>query len=251
MSAPPQASGGGRLETNMNPCPPRSGEGQKSLYSLLIGSPTLTGAPKGPSGLARPATQMSRPPSPPGRFEAMYNCSPSRERIGQPSRNGVFSSELVPGTDSRLTAGPQAENEGAASAGAATSRSRALASTPTSSASATTIKNLCLFIFVSPSLADGVVFRLRCDTIRPAREESDPPGAKRRGAALDTASPEEMPLTTKSAGISFFLRCSNQMRCFGGARIVFIMSTPLSSVSERVTISWQRIASHNRFACNG
>src|SRR3990172_2739587 len=155
MSAPPQASGGGRLETNMNPCPPRSGEGQKSLYSLLIGSPTLTGAPKGPSGLARPATQMSRPPSPPGRFEAMYNCSPSRERIGQPSRNGVFSSELVPGTDSRLTAGPQAENEGAASAGAATSRSRALASTPTSSASATTIKNLCLFILVSPSLADG------------------------------------------------------------------------------------------------
>src|SRR3990172_4378414 len=150
MSAPPQASGGGRLETNMNPCPSRSGEGQKSLYSLLIGSPTLTGAPKGPSGLARSATQMSRPPSPPGRFEAMYNCSPSRERIGQPSRNGVFSSELVPGTDSRLTAGPQAENEFAARTGVA-------ASTPTSSASATTIKNLCLFIFVAPSLADWVV----------------------------------------------------------------------------------------------
>src|SRR5574341_797315 len=139
MSSPPQASGSGRLETNMNPCPSRSGEGQKSLYGLLIGSPTLTGAPKGPSGLARSATQMSRPPSPPGRLEAMYSCSPSRDRIGQPSWNGVFSSELVPGADSRLTAGPQAENEGTASAGAT-------ASTLMSSASATTIKNLCLFI---------------------------------------------------------------------------------------------------------
>src|SRR3990172_3462809 len=143
MSEPPQPPG--RLEANKNLCPSRGGEGQKSLYGLLIGAPRLPGAPKGPSGLARSATQMSRPPSPPGRSEARYSCRPSRDRIGQPSRNGVFSSELVPGTDSRLEAGPQAENEFAARTGVA-------ASTPTSSASATTIKNLCLFIFVAPSL---------------------------------------------------------------------------------------------------
>src|SRR5574341_479190 len=121
MSEPPQPLG--RVETNKNPCPSRSGEGQKSLDELLIGAPILTGAPKGPSRLVRSATQMSMPPKPPGRSEAMYNCCPSRDRIGQPSRDGVFSSELVPGADSRLTAGPQDENEATARTGVATSRS--------------------------------------------------------------------------------------------------------------------------------
>src|SRR3990172_5260444 len=125
MSLPPQPPG--RLETNMNPCPSRSGEGQKSLSVLLIGSPTLTGSPNGPSGLARSATQMSMPPNPPGRSEAMYSCSPLRDRIGQPSRYGVFSSELVPGTDSRFAAGPQDENEGAAKAVVVTSRIKKVA----------------------------------------------------------------------------------------------------------------------------
>src|SRR5688500_4612622 len=124
MSEPPQPPG--RLDTNMNRRPSRSGEGQKSLYGLLIGAPRLTGAPKGPSGLLRSATQMSRPPSPPGRSEARYSRPPSRDRMGQPSRNGVFSAELVSGTVSRLNAGLQAENEGAASAGVTTSRSTRL-----------------------------------------------------------------------------------------------------------------------------
>jgi hypothetical protein len=65
---------------------------------------------------------MSMPPSPPGRFEAIYSSIPSRDSIGQPSRNCVFSSGLVPGTDSSIAAGPQGEYKGAAKAVVVTSR---------------------------------------------------------------------------------------------------------------------------------
>jgi hypothetical protein len=49
----------------------------------------------------------------------MYSCKPSRDKIGHPSRNAVFTSELDPGIDSKLKAGPQAENDKAAMVGVA------------------------------------------------------------------------------------------------------------------------------------
>jgi hypothetical protein len=49
----------------------------------------------------------------------MYNCKPSRDKMGQPSRKAVFTSELDPGIDSKLTAGAQSATEGAAKAGVA------------------------------------------------------------------------------------------------------------------------------------
>ena len=85
------------------------GVGQKSSAAELTGSPRFSGAPKGASVLARWATQMSSGPIPPGRFDAMYRLSPSGDWIGQPSRDGVFSSELLAAISSTFWAGAQAE----------------------------------------------------------------------------------------------------------------------------------------------
>src|SRR5215218_1211595 len=92
--------------------PPAIGVGQKSLAAEFTGAPTFTGAPHGAALLARRATQMSMPPSPPGRFEAMYRLSPSGDSIGQPSSATVLSSALLPATSSIFCAGPQAEKCG-------------------------------------------------------------------------------------------------------------------------------------------
>src|SRR5918996_6614510 len=83
------------LLTNRRPFP-WIGVGQKSSDSELIGSGRLTGAPHGSLVLARVASQMSRPPLPPGRFEAMYRLSPSGAWIGQPSSADVLSSAWFP-----------------------------------------------------------------------------------------------------------------------------------------------------------
>jgi hypothetical protein len=88
---------------------PRTGVGQKSSAGELIGGPRFSGAPNGALVLSRRATQMSSRPAPPGRFEAMYRLSPSGAWIGQPSRNGVLSSGLLPAISSTLTAVSQAE----------------------------------------------------------------------------------------------------------------------------------------------
>src|ERR671910_3442727 len=88
----------------------RTGVGQKSSAAELIGSPRFSGAPKGASELIRRATQISSPPYPPGRFDAMYRLSPSGAWIGQPSRDGVFNSVLFAAISSIFWAGAQSEN---------------------------------------------------------------------------------------------------------------------------------------------
>src|SRR4030095_516739 len=88
---------------------PRTGVGQKSSAAELTGAPRFWGAPKGASVLLRWATQISSPPSPPGRFEARYRLSPSGDWIGQPSRAGVFRSGLLPAISSTFWAGAQPE----------------------------------------------------------------------------------------------------------------------------------------------
>src|SRR5262245_16758577 len=95
MSPWPHAPGNASRLTKNSPCVP-TGVGQKSSAAELTGSPRFCGAPHGALVLERVATQMSSPPLPPGRLDAMYRLSPSGDWIGQPSRDGVFSSELLP-----------------------------------------------------------------------------------------------------------------------------------------------------------
>ena len=112
MSPMPQLSAVVLRLTNKS-LPPPIGVGQKSSAVELTGAPALTGAPHGAPTLARRATQMSRSvlvsPAKRGRFDAMYRLSPSGDWIGQPSRNGVFSSGLFPPISSIFAAGAQAE----------------------------------------------------------------------------------------------------------------------------------------------
>ena len=108
MSPSPQLAAVDLRLTKKSP-PPRTGVGQKSSAAELTGSPRFSGAPNGASVLSRCATQMSSSPCPPGRFEAMYRLSPSGDWIGQPSSDGVFSSELLPAISSTFWAGAQAE----------------------------------------------------------------------------------------------------------------------------------------------
>src|SRR5918994_805089 len=120
MSPSPQLSAVVLRLTKNRPSP-RTGVGQKSSAAELIGSPRFSGAPKGASEFIRRATQISSPPYPPGRFDAMYRLSPSGAWIGQPSSDGVFNSELLAAISSIFWAGSQAE-KGAASAAAADTR---------------------------------------------------------------------------------------------------------------------------------
>src|SRR5918995_3216899 len=87
------------------------GVGQKSSDAELIGSGRFTGAPHGSPALARVATQMSRPPLPPGRFEAMYRLNASGDWIGHPSSAGVLTSALFPFISSSFCALDQANAE--------------------------------------------------------------------------------------------------------------------------------------------
>src|SRR5829696_933763 len=101
---PPQLPG--RLLTKRNVCPSRASVGQKSLLGEFTGAPTLRGGPHGASTLARVDTQMSMPPCPPGRLDAMNNARPSAETNGQPSSDAVLSSGSVPATSCAFTAFP-------------------------------------------------------------------------------------------------------------------------------------------------
>src|SRR5918995_7051718 len=121
MSAIPQLPDSASLLTKNRP-PPRTGVGQKSSAAELTGSPRFCGGPQGAFVLSRRATQTSSRPRPPGRLDAMYRLSPSGDWIGQPSRNGVFSSELLPAISSAFWAGAQPESCIASAAAASGTR---------------------------------------------------------------------------------------------------------------------------------
>src|ERR671919_264572 len=103
------------LLTNRRPSP-WIGVGQKSSDSELIGSGRLTGAPHGSLVLARVASQMSRPPLPPGRLEAMYRLSPSGTGRGPPAGGGVLGGGWLRAPSSFFGASPPAERGGPAAA---------------------------------------------------------------------------------------------------------------------------------------
>src|SRR5918996_599744 len=119
------------LLTNRRPFP-WIGVGQKSSESELIGSGRFTGALHGARALARVDTQMSRPPLPPGRFEAMYRLRPSGDWIGHPSVNGVFRSGWFPAISSIFCAGLHAEKCGPADAAIAPPETAPITSANTS-----------------------------------------------------------------------------------------------------------------------
>src|SRR5215207_8745598 len=119
MSAPPQPPA--RLLTKNSVWSLRSIVGQKSLAGEFTGAPTFSGAPQGSSGLSRRATQMSMPPSPPGRTDAMYRLRSSRATNGQPSSPSPLNDAGVPGWSSTRVALDQPEKPvGMAAADAAT-----------------------------------------------------------------------------------------------------------------------------------
>src|SRR5919202_1307106 len=119
MSPRPHVTSGTTLRLTKKRPFPRTGVGQKSSDAELIGSGRFTGAPQESLALARVDTQMSRPPFPPGRFEAMYRLSPSGDWIGQPSRKGVFRSTWLPSISSTFCAVLHAEKWGPADAASA------------------------------------------------------------------------------------------------------------------------------------
>ncbi|MCA1640487.1 MAG: serine/threonine protein kinase [Acidobacteria bacterium] len=95
----------GRFEPKTIVSPSQESVARVSFAALLT-AVRLTGAAQSSSVLPRTAVQMSWPPRPPGRFEAMKRLCPSGDWIGQPSLNGVLSCALVPGIDSALTGAP-------------------------------------------------------------------------------------------------------------------------------------------------
>jgi hypothetical protein len=96
-----------------------------------------------------------------GRSEARYKLSPSGDSIGQPSRNGVLISELLPAISSSFRAGSQAEKCGAAAAVAASDATKAVTATTTA---ALHQKPSVLRIPTAPHLAVSTFTysRLRC-----------------------------------------------------------------------------------------
>src|SRR3954451_10155958 len=139
MSAPPHVPGPPRSLTKRSRLPGK-GVGQKSLALEFTGAPRFTGAPHRASLLSRCATQMSLPPRPPGRLDAMYRLSPSGDWIGQPSLNTVFNSELVPATDSAFTGVPH----GAKFMAAATPVNAANTTTAPTAAAARAVAEHCM-----------------------------------------------------------------------------------------------------------
>src|SRR3989441_12642508 len=64
-------------------CPSGENVGATSLELELTVGPRFCGGPQGSSTVARCETQMSSPPKPPGRPEAMYRLRPSLEIAGR------------------------------------------------------------------------------------------------------------------------------------------------------------------------
>src|SRR6266699_5866436 len=91
------------LEKNSK-CPSCETTGDASMPGPFTLGPRLTGSPQASSSEARRETQMSAPPTPPGRFETKYRLSSSgdsaafislaAELIGAPRFTGSDHSEL-------------------------------------------------------------------------------------------------------------------------------------------------------------
>src|SRR3954454_25101447 len=107
MSSPPQPPG--RLEMKKNACPSRASVGQKSFEEEFTGAPTFTGSLHGSPAVSRVESQMSIPPSPPGRLDAMKKDFPCRDMNGQPSSVGPLNSGSGPVVSTR-TASLQSPN---------------------------------------------------------------------------------------------------------------------------------------------
>src|SRR5438045_969117 len=84
-----------RVLAKKSRCPSMERFGAKSADVVLIGAPRLTGGSHGLSSEARRVTQMSSPPSPPGRSEVKYIASSS------------FDSCAFCSLDAELTTGPR------------------------------------------------------------------------------------------------------------------------------------------------
>src|SRR5215204_2465911 len=132
--------------------PPVIGVGQKSLAAELIGAPRFTGAPHGAALLARRATQMSMPPSPPGRFEAMYRLRPSGDSIGQPSSATVLSSTLLPAISSIFCAGAHTEKCGPPAQATAASDAATATTPATATAARLIIETSSLSLWLNAAL---------------------------------------------------------------------------------------------------
>src|SRR5215204_7490403 len=132
--------------------PPLIGVGQKSLAAEFTGAPTFTGAPHGAALFARRATQMSIPPSPPGRFEAMYRLSPSGDSIGQPSSAAVLSSTLLPAISSIFCAGAHTEKCGPPAEAAAASDAATATTPATATATRLVIETCPLSLWLNAAL---------------------------------------------------------------------------------------------------
>src|SRR5256712_5334707 len=86
MSAMPHPPG--RKLWKYSRCPSGENAGAASLLLELTVGPRFCAAPQGSSTLARRETQMSSPPTPPGRPEVMYRLRPSLEIAGRLSSAG-------------------------------------------------------------------------------------------------------------------------------------------------------------------
>src|SRR3989454_582755 len=91
MSARPHPPG--RKLWKYTRCPSGENAGATSLELELTVGPRFCGAPQGSSTLARRETQMSSPPTPPGRPEVMYRLRPSLEIAGRLSSAGELTTE--------------------------------------------------------------------------------------------------------------------------------------------------------------
>src|SRR6266487_53932 len=69
-------------------CPSGENAGASSLELELTVGPRFCAGPQGSSTVARCETQMSSPPTPPGRPEVMYRLKPSLEIAGRLSSSG-------------------------------------------------------------------------------------------------------------------------------------------------------------------
>src|SRR5438093_3777311 len=96
-------------------CPSCENAGATSLTLELTVGPRFCAGPQGSSTVARRETQMSSPPTPPGRPEVMYRLRPSLEIAGRLSSTGELTTgpRLI-GVDQGPHSGPSAPTASAA-----------------------------------------------------------------------------------------------------------------------------------------
>src|SRR2546422_214673 len=100
-------------------CPSGENAGATSLELELTVGPRFCAGPQGSSTVARCETQMSSPPTPPGRPEVMYRLRPFLEIAGRLSSAGELTTEpRLIGVDQGLHSGPSAMTSAATLRGA-------------------------------------------------------------------------------------------------------------------------------------